>query len=116
MHIQYFVADVADDSRVKEVFEAVKEEFGTVDVVVSNAGYLSDPAPIKDAKLEDWWKAIKVNVNGIFIVMQSFLLHTKTGGTLIGISTALAHATYYPNFRAIVPGRSQPSRFCRTPR
>ncbi|KAK9327057.1 hypothetical protein V1520DRAFT_372329 [Lipomyces starkeyi] len=69
---RYFVADVEDAPRIETIFSAVSVEFGKIDVVVSNAGYLPDHSLLKDAHLEDWWRAFQVNTLGGFTVLQAF--------------------------------------------
>lgn len=95
---RYYSADAADQERTQEVFIATKVEFGSIDVVVNNAGYLPDEALIKDARLDDWWAAFEVNTKGGFITIQAFVQHASPGATLISTATALAHSAYYPGF------------------
>lgn len=95
---RYFAADIVDQNRIQEVFASVKKEFGRIDVVVSNAGYLPDEALIRDAKLDDWWRAFEVNTMGAFIAMQAFVLYAQPGANLISIISALAHIPYFPGF------------------
>jgi NAD(P)-dependent dehydrogenase (short-subunit alcohol dehydrogenase family) len=94
---RYFVADVEDAPRIEAIFSAVSVEFGKIDVVVSNAGYLPDHSLLKDARLEDWWRAFQVNTLGGFTVLQAFLRHASREGTFITIASALAHL-YFPGF------------------
>ncbi|KFX91762.1 hypothetical protein O988_07601 [Pseudogymnoascus sp. VKM F-3808] len=95
---RYFAADATDQARIQEVFAATKAEFGSIDVVVNNAGYLPDEALIKDAQLDDWWAAFEINTKGGFIAIQAFVQHASPGATLISTVTALAHSAYYPGF------------------
>lgn len=80
------------------MFTATKAEFGRIDAVVKNAGYLPDEALIKDARLDDWWEAFEVNTKGGFVAIQAFVQHASPGATLISTVTALAHSAYYPGF------------------
>lgn len=41
--IRYFTADVRDTEAIAQVFKTVRAEVGPIDVLVSNAGYLSKP-------------------------------------------------------------------------
>lgn len=95
---KYFIADAADHNRSQEVFVVTKTEFGSIDVVVNNAGYLPDHALIKDARLNDWWTALDINTKGGFIAIQAFIQHASPGAALISIVTTFAHTTYYPEF------------------
>lgn len=61
-----FCADVSDEAQVADMFEAAVEEFGTVDVLVNNAGIQKDRA-FGDMSLDDWNAVIGVNLTGQFL-------------------------------------------------
>jgi NAD(P)-dependent dehydrogenase (short-subunit alcohol dehydrogenase family) len=89
--VRTFVGDVTDANAVRTIFDSIKEEFGRVDVLVSNAGYLPEPAPISKQDLDDFWKGFEINTKGAFIVVQAFLGVASPNATLINVSTGLAH-------------------------
>ncbi len=47
-------ADVSDEASVNALFEKVKAEFGTADVLVNNAGTLNG-GPIEAVAPKTWW-------------------------------------------------------------
>ena len=47
--------DIRDKSAVEALFAKIKLEFGTVDVLVNNAGSGKSALPIKDVAPEDFW-------------------------------------------------------------
>src|SRR4029079_893567 len=55
-----FKADVSREDDVAKMFGACREEFGTVDILINNAGLQSD-APIDEMTLAQWNKVIGVN-------------------------------------------------------
>ncbi|MFC9664081.1 mycofactocin-coupled SDR family oxidoreductase [Nocardia sp. NPDC127606] len=58
-----YVADVRDFEQIKNVVHDVLEKFGTVDVVVANAGI----APLsEDMSMDQWRDVIDVNLSGVF--------------------------------------------------
>ena len=59
-----YAVDVADAAAVGAAVRAVGDEFGRIDVLVNNAGFLAN-GPAVDANLEDWHRMIDVNVNGV---------------------------------------------------
>ena len=59
-----FEVDVTDADAVGAAVRAVGEEFGRIDVLVNNAGFLAN-GPAVEADLEDWHRMIDVNVNGV---------------------------------------------------
>jgi len=59
-------ADVSSEEDVAKMFEAVRDEFGTVDILINNAGLQSD-APVDQMTLTQWNKVIGVNLTGQFL-------------------------------------------------
>jgi NAD(P)-dependent dehydrogenase (short-subunit alcohol dehydrogenase family) len=70
--------DVTKKEQVVAMIDAVKAEFGRLDIIVNNAGVPSNAgsSPILDTDEDVWYETMDVNVNGVFLV-------TKYGGRLI---------------------------------
>jgi len=70
--------DVTKKDQVIAMIEAIKSEFGRLDIIVNNAGLPSDAgaSPILDTDEDVWYQTMDVNVNGVFLV-------TKYGGRLM---------------------------------
>jgi NADP-dependent 3-hydroxy acid dehydrogenase YdfG len=47
--------DIRNQESVKALYAKIKSEFGTVDVLVNNAGSGKSALPIKDVDPEDFW-------------------------------------------------------------
>lgn len=58
--------DVSQEAEVQRMFAAAVEHFGTIDILVSNAG-LQDDAPFTEMTLAQWNKVISVNLTGQFL-------------------------------------------------
>jgi len=54
VHLQQ--VDVKDEQAVKSLFETVKQKFGAVDVVVSNAGAQREMSLISQSNADTWWE------------------------------------------------------------
>jgi glucose 1-dehydrogenase len=59
-------ADVSDEAEVEAMLAAVVARFGTLHVLVNNAGIQAD-APIVAMSLADWRRVIEVNLTGQFL-------------------------------------------------
>jgi glucose 1-dehydrogenase len=59
-------ADVANESQVVAMFDAAARAFGTLDIVVANAGIQSD-APLETMQLSQWNAVIAANLTGQFL-------------------------------------------------
>ena len=67
------VADVSDSSQVKKIFDSALDAFGTVDVLVNNAGTTMNvpPKKIDEVDLDEWDRVFAVNVRGMFQVSRA---------------------------------------------
>jgi len=59
-------ADVSSEQDVQAMFARVREEFGSLEVLVANAGIQKD-APFVEMTAEQWDKVIAVNLRGQFL-------------------------------------------------
>jgi meso-butanediol dehydrogenase/(S,S)-butanediol dehydrogenase/diacetyl reductase len=58
------LADVSDAQQVHDVVALAVEEFGRLDVLVSNAGVLAPNGRIHNLETEDWERSFRINVLG----------------------------------------------------
>lgn len=89
------VAVPGDVTVVTDVRQAVAEaerNFGTVSLLVSNAGITGPYAPIWDADPEEWWRAQDVHVHGAFLCTRAVYagMVQRGGGRIIVISSRAA--------------------------
>jgi glucose 1-dehydrogenase len=61
-----FEADVSKEDEVKEMFRKVREKYGTVHILVNNAGIQLDSGFLQ-MSLADWKKVLDVNLTGQFL-------------------------------------------------
>jgi NAD(P)-dependent dehydrogenase (short-subunit alcohol dehydrogenase family) len=48
--------DISSEAGVAALFESIKSRFGTVDVLVNNAGIIAaENVPFKDGAFAEWW-------------------------------------------------------------
>ena len=48
--------DVSDRSSVESAAKEVETQFGRLDILINNAGYLEPAVPIMDSDPDTWWK------------------------------------------------------------
>jgi NAD(P)-dependent dehydrogenase (short-subunit alcohol dehydrogenase family) len=74
------VADVTEETQVRDVFAKTIERFGRLDILVNNAGAF-DGGPIDELSLETWDKVMAVNLRGPFLcTREAFRIMKKQGG------------------------------------
>lgn len=62
--------DVTDESQVSVFIAAVLKEFGTIDVLVNNAGVLGPRGALAKVSAADWRSTIAVNMTGPFLMTR----------------------------------------------
>ncbi len=82
-------ADVTNPATADEVFSAVLEHTGRLDVLVNNAG-IFDEALFSDIELANWERVIAVNLTGPMIYAQRaarIMMDSGSGGSIINIGS-----------------------------
>jgi NAD(P)-dependent dehydrogenase (short-subunit alcohol dehydrogenase family) len=84
--------DVADLRAVEQAFTAAIDAFGTVDVLVNNAGLIEPIAQLADTDPVAWSRAVDVNLKGVYHGLRCALpsMLAQGGGTVINISSGAA--------------------------
>ena len=84
--------DIADPQQIEHMAKVTLDAFGTVDVVVNNAGTGTVLGPVQDTTLEYWESMMNVNARSAFLVTKAFLptLLEKRSGHVINISSVVA--------------------------
>jgi len=62
--------DVSEPSQVENMVTKAKEKFGKIDILINNAGLVSN-FPAEELSKEEWDKVIKVNLTGVFLCTQA---------------------------------------------
>ena len=94
----YYLANVANEAVVESTFEQIAKDFGTLDVLINNAGITRDGLLVKakdgeltgKMSLSNWQQVIDVNLTGVFLcgreaAAQMIKLGSK--GVIINISS-----------------------------
>src|SRR5262245_10316840 len=78
-------ADLSEENQVKRMFERMREEFGTIDILVANAGLQQD-ASIGEMSLALWNKVLSVNLTGQFLCAREAIREFRRRGSRPDIS------------------------------
>ncbi|MBL8233649.1 MAG: SDR family oxidoreductase [Bryobacterales bacterium] len=83
--------DIGEPATARTLIAAAVERFGSVDVLVNNAGIFV-PKPFHEYSAEDFHRVMHTNVSGFFYVSQEAVRHMRLngGGHILNITTTLA--------------------------
>lgn len=89
----YVLADTSDLSAPKKIFDAAMEAYGTIDVLMNNAGMLS-LAQFDTCTAEELMRAINVNVTSAMLLSQLVapVMKAKGGGHIINVASIVGWA------------------------
>lgn len=97
-----FAGDVSQERDVMELFTRVKQRFGRIDVLVSNAG-IENPAPIQEMSLEQWRQVIDVNLTGAFLCARQAVREFLQRDRPPPPSPALGNIIFTSSVHEIIP-------------
>ena len=73
--------DVSDESQVEAMFDQAMQDFGTLDILMNNAGVDASGTKVADLSTDVFDKAIRTNVYGYFFCCRRFAqIRTAAGG------------------------------------
>jgi len=88
--------DIGDPQAVRDLFEAVAEAFGRLDLLFNKAGAGAPAIPMEDLSFAQWKAVVDVNLTGAFLCAQgaiSMMKHqTPKGGRIINNGSISAHS------------------------
>ena len=88
-----FVADMNREEDIKAFVENAKAKFGTIDIVVPNAGYEGKAHPVQDMTLELFEQTYMLNVFAVMLTLKyaAPTLIEKQSGSVVVVASAAAY-------------------------
>ena len=85
--------DVASYASVEDAIAKAKETFGSVDILINNAGVIEPISHLASADPDEWGTVIDINLKGVFNGMRAVLpiMIASGGGSILTISSGAAH-------------------------
>ncbi|MEU1312754.1 SDR family oxidoreductase [Streptomyces cinnamoneus] len=95
-------ADVSDEDQVVAMVARMVEEFGTIDIMVANAGLQRDAA-VADMTLAQWQKVIDVNLTGQFLCAREAAKEFVRRGVVAEVSRSAGKIICMSSVHQIIP-------------
>lgn len=95
-------ADVSNEAQVQAMFARMLAAFGTIDVLVNNAGLQQD-APFADMTLAQWNTVINVNLTGQFLCAREAVREFKRRGVVPEVSCAAGKILCISSVHEVIP-------------
>lgn len=96
LNVQTHCANVSHSQEIEQTFKAIKEQEGSLDVLINNAGILRDRSLLK-MSFEEWDQVIDVNLKGVFTcgkIAAEIMLAQKAGVILNASSVVGLYGNY----------------------
>jgi NAD(P)-dependent dehydrogenase (short-subunit alcohol dehydrogenase family) len=79
--------DVADKAHCHAIIDRAVEEWGRIDVLVSNAAYQMTYESVEEIPDEEWDRTLATNLSALFHLVKAALPHMGPGASIIGSSS-----------------------------
>jgi NAD(P)-dependent dehydrogenase (short-subunit alcohol dehydrogenase family) len=79
--------DLAEAQHCRDIIAKAVEEFGKVDVLVSNAAYQMTHETVEEVSDDEWRHTFDTNVSALFWLVKAVLPHMPEGSSIIGSSS-----------------------------
>ncbi|MFE0510048.1 SDR family oxidoreductase [Streptomyces sp. NPDC058964] len=97
-----YEADVSQEDQVVAMMDRMVGEFGTIDVLVANAGLQRD-APVTEMTLAQWRKVLDVNLTGQFLCAREATKEFLRRGVVPEVSRAAGKIICMSSVHQIIP-------------
>lgn len=95
-------ADVSDEDQVKAMVARMVDEFGTIDIMVANAGLQRDSA-VTEMTLAQWQKVLDVNLTGQFLCAREAAKEFVRRGVVEEVSRSAGKIICMSSVHQVIP-------------
>jgi len=95
-------ADVSDEAQVQAMFAAAVREFGTVDILASNAG-MERNATFHEMTVAQWDSVMNVNLRGAFLCAREAVREFLRRGVRPEVSVAAGKIIFTSSVHEVIP-------------
>lgn len=99
-----FTLDVTDQLAVEQMVSETERQFGSVDLLVNNAGVSGEEALLWEMDAVNWWHVMEVNLRGPFLCAHAVLpgMVSRQRGRIINVSSGVGTIPFALNSGYVV--------------
>ena len=94
--------DVGDEEQVQEMFRRLLEVWGTLHILVNNAGIQQD-APVAEMTLAQWNRVVGVNLTGAFLCSREAVREFLRRGRVPEVSRSAGKILFVSSVHEVIP-------------
>jgi len=83
-------ADVSKGADAERLVDETANHFGSIDVLVNNAGLLGPRVVIEEYPEDEWRRVIDANLTGPFLVSKAAIPHLSAAGSIINVVSGVS--------------------------
>ena len=83
-------SDVTDEAQVEQLIATVLKAYGTLDILIANAGGPADPCPTEKLSAVQWDKGMALNAKSVFFCVKHAVGHLPEGRGRIIITSSIS--------------------------
>lgn len=86
--------DIGSPDDAQRIVQGALKRFGTIDVLVNNAGILGPREAIADYSIAAWDEVIRINLTGLFLITHEVLpvMLARRSGAIINVTSGVGRA------------------------
>jgi 3-oxoacyl-[acyl-carrier protein] reductase len=91
--------DVSQEAGAEKIVSAAREAFGTIHILVNNAGIYGPVKPIEKITPSEWDDVLAVNLRGAFLMSRAVLpeMYQRGSGAIVNLTTIAAKVPFALN-------------------
>jgi NAD(P)-dependent dehydrogenase (short-subunit alcohol dehydrogenase family) len=90
--VQFIQTDVKSEKEIRHLFEITKNTYGTIDILINNAGKSVFKSPY-ELTVEEWDEIIQTNLRSVFLCSREaakYMRENEGGGSIVNIASTRA--------------------------